>query len=131
MTNRYGVRSRLAGIERIAISSMEAFTKGFSDIDWMGEEILLKSRKLIEQGANSVVIGSAGLSTIASAAKISKVPEYDAPIFDCLSLGLKMAELRVDLHKKLGVPSISRAGAHKLLREKDIVRVRKLFGLEE
>ncbi len=94
----------------------------------MGKEILEKSKKLNEAGANSIVIGSAGLSTIASAAQISKVPEYDAPIFDCLSIGLKMTELRVDLHKKLGIPAVSRAGAHELLQEKDILRVRGLFG---
>ena len=130
MTVRYGVRSRLSGIARISIPSIEAFTKGFSDIDWMGKELLEKAKKLVAEGANSVVIGSAGLSTIASAAKISKVPECDAPIFDCLSVGLKMTELRVDLQKKLGTPAISRAGAHELLKEKDILRVRKLFGLD-
>jgi len=128
MTIGYGIRGRLSGIERISISSMEAFTKGFSDLDWMGKEIIEKSKKLIEAGANSIVIGSAGLSTIASAAQISKVPEYDAPIFDCLSIGLKMTELRIDLHKKLGIPAVSRAGAHELLKEKDVLRVRGLFG---
>jgi len=128
LTVRYGVRGRLSGIERISIPSMEAFTKGFADLDWMGKEILDKSKRLIEEGANSVVIGSAGLSTITAAAKIVKVPEYDAPIFDCLSIGLKMTELRVDLHQKLGMPPVSRAGSHEMLREKDILRVRGLFG---
>ena len=127
MTVRYGVRSRLSGVERISIPSMEAFTRGFADTDWMGEEILEKSRKLIDEGANSVVIGSAGLSTIASAAGLFKVPDYEAPIFDCLSVGFKMTELRVDLQQKMGTPAISRAGAHERLREKDILRVRKLF----
>jgi allantoin racemase len=129
MTVRYGVRSRLSGIERISIPSKEAFTKGFLEVNWMGKEIIEKSKKLVEAGANSVVIGSAGLSTIASAAQVSKVPDYDAPIFDCLSVGLKMTELRVDLHKKFNIPAISRAGAHELLEEKDVLRVRTLFGL--
>lgn len=127
---RYGVHNRMSGIQRISIPSSEAFTKGFQDLNWMGEELIEKSKKLIENGANSIVIGSAGLSTIASAAGICKVPDCDAPIFDCLTVGLKMAELRADLHKKLGMPPVSRVGAHELLREKDILRVRKLFGLD-
>jgi len=130
LTVRYGIHGRLAGIENISVPSKEAFTRGFLEIDWMRQEIEEKSKKLIEAGANSIVIGSAGLSTIASAANLSKVTEYDAPIFDCLSVGLKMLELRVDLHKKRDVPTISRAGAHELLPEKDILRIRTLFGFE-
>ena len=129
MTVRYGVHSRLAGVERITIPSSEAFTKGFLDLDWMGKELISTSKRLIDRGANSIVIGSAGLSTIASAAGICKVPDLNVPIFDCLSAGLKMAELRVDLQKKLGMPPVSRVGSHELLPEKDIVRVRKLFAL--
>jgi allantoin racemase len=131
MTVRYGVHSRLTGVECISIPSMEAFTKGFLEVDWVAREIIEKSKKLIEAGANSIVIGSAGLSTITSAAQVSKVPEYETPIFDCLSIGLKMTELRVDLHQKMGIPAISRAGAHELLKEKDVLRVRTLFGLEK
>jgi allantoin racemase len=129
MTLRYGIRGRLSGIERISIPSSEAFTRGFLELDWIGAEILEKSKKLVETGANSIVIGSAGLSTMASAARISKVPEYEAPIFDCLSVGLKMTELRVDLQKKAAIPPISRAGAHERLKDKDVARVRKLFNL--
>ena len=130
LTVRYGLHSRLSGIERISIPSSDAFTKGFGDLPWIGKELIEKSKKLIEGGANSIVIGSAGLSTMASAAGICKVPDCDAPIFDCLSTGLKMAELRADLHKKLGMPPVSRVGAHELLRPKDISRVRTLFGQE-
>ena len=78
MTVRYGIRGRLSGVERISIPSAEAFTQGFLDLDRMGKEILDKSKKLVEGGANSIVIGSAGLSTMASAAGISMVPGYDA-----------------------------------------------------
>ena len=130
LTVRYGLKNRLSGVERISIPSSDAFTKGFLDLPWIGKELIAKSQKLIDGGANAIVIGSAGLSTMASAAGICKVPDCDAPIFDCLSAGLKMAELRADLHKKLGMPPVSRVGAHELLRPKDISRVRGLFGQE-
>jgi allantoin racemase len=130
MTVRYGLHSRLSGVERISIPSLEAFTKGFNDLPRMREELIAQSKKLIEAGANSIVIGSAGLSTMASAADLCKVPGSDAPIFDCLSAGLKMAEIRADLHQKLGMPPISRIGSHEMLREKDILRVRALFNMK-
>ncbi len=129
MTVRYGIHSRLAGVQRISIPSTEAFTKGFMDKEWMGKELKEKARMLIEAGANSVVIGSAGLSTIAASAGITRLEEYDAPIFDCLSVGLKTLETRVDLVKKLKFPPVSRVGAHELIKEEDILRVNKLFGL--
>jgi len=130
MTVRYGVHSRLSGVQKISIPSLEAFTKGFQDLPRMKAELTAQAKVLIDGGANSVVIGSAGLSTMASAAGLSKVPDCDAPIFDCLSIGLKMAELRVDLHRKLGMPPVSRAGQHEMLPEKDVNRVRALFGLK-
>ena len=131
LTVRHGLHSRLSGIERISIPSKEAFTKGFLDPEWVGKEIREKSRKLVENGANSVVIGSAGMSTMASVINLSTVAEYDAPIFDCLSVGLKMLELRVDLQKRLGIPPVSRTGTHELIQKEDVIRLRTLFGLEK
>jgi len=129
LTVRYGIHSRLAGVQRISVPSSEAFTKGFADKEWMGKEIKAKAKMLIEAGANSVVIGSAGLSTIAASAGITRPDDYDAPIFDCLSVGLKMLEMRVDMVKHLDIPSISRVGSHEPVKEEDIVRVNKLFGM--
>ena len=129
LTIRYGIHSRLAGVQRISIPSSEAFTKGFQDKEWMGQEIKEKSKMLIEAGANSVVIGSAGLSTIAASAGITRLEGYDAPIFDCLSAGLKMLELRVDMSKLLNIPPVSRVGIHELVKDEDVARVNKLFGM--
>lgn len=130
LTVRYGIHSRLAAVQRISIPSSEAFTRGFADREWMSRELSEKAGMLIEAGANSVVIGSAGLSTIAASAGITRLEKYDAPIFDCLSAGLKMLELRVDLVNKLKMPPVSRVGLHELVKEDDIVRVNKLFSIE-
>jgi len=129
LTVRYGIHGRLAGVQRISIPSTEAFSKGFADKEWMCIELKEKSKMLIEAGANSVVIGSAGLSTIAASAGLTRLEEYDAPIFDCLSAGLKMLELRVELGQRLNIPPVSRVGSHELVKEEDVVRVNKLFGL--
>lgn len=130
MVAAYGLSSRLAGVRRIATPSSEAFTKGFTQPQEMAREIAANAKVLVEAGANSIVIGSAGMSVMATAAGLARVPEYDAPIFDCLTVGLKTAELRSDLQRKLGVPEVSRTGWGARLAPPDAGRLRKLFALE-
>jgi len=51
------------------------------------------------------------------------------PLLDCVSVAIKTAEAVVDLRKRLGLPAISRAGLYRIPREKDIKRVRAIFGM--
>ncbi|MFZ2158011.1 MAG: hypothetical protein WAV72_18070, partial [Bradyrhizobium sp.] len=95
----------------------------------IAQEIAANARALVDAGANSVVIGSAGLSVMASAAGLAKVPDLEVPIFDCLSVGFKTAELRSQLQRKMGVPSHSAIGWGERLPEADVARLRKLFEL--
>jgi allantoin racemase len=124
-----GLSSRLAGVRPIQTPSAVAFTEGFSKPAVIAEEIAANARALVEAGANSVVIGSAGLSVMASAAGLASVPGLDAPIFDCLSVGFKTAELRAQLQVRMGVPPCSRVGWGERLAEADLGRLRKLFDL--
>ena len=50
---------------------------------------------------------------------------------DLVSVGLKVAEVMVELKDSLGLPSASGVVIYARLREKDIRRVRPLFGLAE
>lgn len=129
MTSAYGLAGRLAGVGRIAIPSQQAFTTGFADPKPVAREIERTARDLVERGANAIVIGSAGLSVMASAAGLTRVPGNDAPIFDCLTVGLKVAELRADLTRKFGIPEVSRVGYSERLAPKDVDRLTNLFGL--
>lgn len=129
MANGHGLGGRLAGVARISIPSQDAFTKGFTDPVPVAAEIERVSRDLAERGANAIVIGSAGLSVIASAAGMVQVSGTGVPIFDCLSVGLKFAELRADLTHKFGVPETSRVGYTERLAAKDVDRLATLFGL--
>jgi allantoin racemase len=129
MVSAYGLSSRFAGVRRIATPSSEAFTKGFTQPQEMAREIAANAKALVEAGANSIVIGSAGMSVMATAAGLSRVPEYGAPIFDCLTVGLKTAELRSDLQRKLAIPETSRVGWGERLMPPDLGRLRKLFAL--
>lgn len=124
-----GLAGRLAGVERIGVPSKEAFTTGFANPAPVREAILVAARRLIEAGANAIVLGSAGLSVIASATDLSAVPEFGVPIFDALSAGLKMTEVRIDLHKALALPSASRIGMFERLDVADRGRIARLFEL--
>lgn len=129
MTHAYGLSGRLAGVARISIPSKEAFTTGFVTPHVVASEIEAQARSLATQGANAIVIGSAGLSVIASSVGLAEVSGEGVPIFDCLTVGLKTTELRVDLSKKLGIPQSSRLGYFQRLSTKDVDRLRALFGL--
>lgn len=127
MVANYGLSSRFAGVRRIQTLSADAFTKGFSQPEEMAKEIHANAKALVEAGANSIVIGSAGLSVMATSAGLSVVAEYGAPIFDCLSVGLKTAELKAELHRKLRIPEYSRTGWGERIAAGDVGRLRKLF----
>lgn len=127
MVNSYGLGTRLAGVGRINIPSMEAFTVGFENPEIVAKAVAETSSELVEQGADVIVIGSAGLSVMSSAAGLTHTPNSGAPIFDCLTVGLKMTELRVDLTRKFGLPETSRVGYGERMAEKDVARLVRLF----
>ncbi len=124
-----GLSGRLAGVEKIDIPSSLAFTKGFEEMGPVRDSILAAARRLVERGAQSIVIGSAGLSVMSSATGLSQVPEVGVPIFDTMSVGFKMAELRADLQKSLGAPPISRTGVFERVSDDDRGRIARLFSL--
>ncbi len=129
MANAYGLGSRLAGVKRIKIPSMEAFTVGFEKPEVVAKAVAETASELVEDGAGAIVIGSAGLSVMSSAAGLTQTPDTSVPIFDCLTVGLKMTELRVDLTKKFGLPEAGRAGFGERLSDKDTSRLTSLFGM--
>ncbi len=104
LVQNYGLSDRLVSIRRIDIDSMSAFTSGFLEPEPVAAEIHAKAKLAVEDGADSVVIASAGRSTIATMCGLAEVEGAAAPIFDCLTVGVKRAELRASLRIGLGVP---------------------------
>ena len=131
MVDAYGVSGRFVGTRRLDTPTPVIFTKGFEDPEVVGKEIAAKALELVEQeGAESVIMGSAGLSTFASRCGINKVDHYEVPVFDCMCVGLKMAELRADLQQRMGIPPVGRSGWYGKFSTKDRERVDALFGWE-
>lgn len=128
IANSCGLGSRLAAVRRIKIPSMEAFTVGFQNPQIVAKAVEETSAELVEDGADAIVIGSAGLSVMSSAAGLTRTAS-GAPIFDCLTVGLKMTELRVDMTKKFGLPESGRVGWGEPMSAKDTGRLASLFGM--
>ncbi|GAA4641997.1 aspartate/glutamate racemase family protein [Gordonia humi] len=124
-----GLIDRCVGVQPISIPSAEAFTEGFANPDRVVAEIDKQARALVDRGASAICIGSAGLSTIASAGGLKKLSGLDVPVFDTLVVGLKTLEMRVDLSRRFGLPPTARSGYTTRLPDADIDRVRELFGL--
>lgn len=129
MVDMAGLTSRLAGVESIDIPSPVAFTEGFTNPAPVRDAIVRAAQKLVSRGANVIVLGSAGLSVMASNTGLAEVPEMGVPILDTISVGLKFAEMRVDLTENLNVPVISRLGMFEKMDEKNRRRLAKLFDL--
>lgn len=122
-----GMAGRCSGVRSIETSSKDAFTKGFVDPAFVAADIEAQARKLVEQGANSVIVASAGLSTIAAVSGLTEVRGLGAPVFDVLRVGLKTLEMRVDLMKKAGFLPASRVGFTEYFPANDTARVKALF----
>jgi len=127
----YGLQDRLIPnpIAVLSMPTFDVFTKGFGTPEAVVDDILDKATICVARGAEVVVVQSTGLGTFLSRFGISKLEGTGTPILCQLSVGLKMAEFRVELNRVLGMPSVSRARMYAKPSEQDIARVRKLFGL--
>lgn len=126
-----GLNDRFVGLAQIDIPSKLAFTRGFvEDRDIVMGQVAAKAEELVAAGAEAIVIGSAGLSVMATTSGLAAIgPEGQrAPIFDCLTVGLKTAELKADLQRRLGVPSTSGAGYGAPFGAEQRLRVDRLYG---
>ncbi|MCR6030085.1 hydantoin racemase [Nocardioides sp. zg-579] len=128
LVQQYGMHQRYAGMRKLETPTSWIFTEGFKQPDVVKADIQARARELADDGAESVIIVSAGLSTFATHTGLNRVDEPEIPIFDVLSVGLKFAEMRAELQKNLGLPPVSRAGWYGHFDERNYSRVNKLFG---
>jgi len=117
-------------VRTISMANRDVFTKGFQEPYLIVSDILDKARGCVADGAEVVIVGCAGLAPHCTMSGVTMVDENGAQLLDCVVIGLKAAEAIVDLKDRLGWPAISRAGIYAMPREKDIKRVRGMFGLK-
>jgi len=105
----------------------DTWTKSFADPHFAANGVIEKSRELVAQGADVIVVGCCGIGPFCSAAGLHKI-EVDGrniPILDAQMIAVKTAEMAVDIKKGTGLPftSLPRPAAE------DMKRVRDIFGL--
>lgn len=117
-------------VRGISTPTIDVFTKGLQEPQMVASDIKERAKECVNDGADVVVIGCNGLAPFCTVSGLNKLEEGEVPIVDCVAVGLKTAEMIVDLKNKLGLPFISRARFYALPREKDLKRVRATFGIE-
>jgi allantoin racemase len=131
LVNAAGLTGRYAGQRTLHTPTSVIFTKGFEEPAMVIDDLRARVREMVTDGADSVLVGSAGLSTFCSFfrfAGLSGADEPEVPVFDVITVGLKFAELRAELHQQVGVPPVSRAGWYARYPFSDHVRVNRQFG---
>jgi allantoin racemase len=123
-----GLRDRYVGLRRLHTPTKVVFTEGFENPALVREDMEQRARELVDDGADAIVIGSAGLSTFATHFGWAKLDDPEVPVFDVLAVGLKFAEMRAQLQQQLGIPPVSRAGWHEAFDRTNRERVNRLFG---
>jgi Asp/Glu/hydantoin racemase len=124
----YGFSTRYGGQRQLETPTAAIFTEGFDNPDLVRADIEARAQEFAQMGVEAILIGSAGLSTFATHTGISKTKDPVMPVFDVISVGLKVAELRAELQAKLGVPAVSRAGWFSEFDTRNRERVDALFG---
>ena len=129
----HGMESRAIPnpIRHIQTSSYDVFTKGIAEPALIATDILERSKECAADGADVVIIGCNGLGPLSTLSNLVRVEEGSIPILDCISVGLKMAEVINEISSSLGIPYTSRRGINALPDKKNLNRVRKNFGLRE
>lgn len=125
-----GFDARYAGMRTLHTPTARVFTEGFERPSIVEVDLRARCDEVAADGADAVLLGSAGLSTFGSRFGLAATSDPEVPVFDVLSVGLKFAELRAELREQLGVPAVSRAGWHELFGADDRERVNRLFGRE-
>lgn len=127
MVHAYGMAGRFVGIRQLHTPTAEVFTVGFENPDPVIADMKARGRELVADGAEVILIGTAGVGTFATYFGFSNVGDPDVPVFDMTAIGVKFAELRAEVTQRLNVPPVSRAGWFAEFGPRDQERVHKLF----
>ncbi|RLC92575.1 MAG: hypothetical protein DRI39_08110 [Chloroflexi bacterium] len=89
------------------------------------------AEECVADGADVIVLGCAGTSLLCSMVGFNQisVSGQTVPILDCVMVGMKTAEMAVDIKNGAGLPIPSRARNYVLPSRDDWTRVRSAFGL--
>lgn len=129
--DRWGFDSQLISVRPVRLVSPETYDKVMtssqppaSDIQKLKDESIKVARGCIQDGAEVVIPGCAGLGPFLATEGILEID--GAVILDPLTCAIKMAEDLIDIRKS-GV-NVSRRSTYRQLPKEDWVKERKNFG---
>jgi allantoin racemase len=109
------------------IPSIQWMKNATTDLENIASEMENSAYIGVQNGADVIVLGCAGLGPLASLAGLKMVKDTEVPILDPVTIGIKTAEFQVRLVKSLGLPPVSRGGKYKKPRVKDQERIKQIF----
>jgi len=125
----HGLEDRVIadGVRYDVHAFVDTWEKGMQNPEFAAEGVVEGGKQMVSDGADVVVVLCCGIGPFCTAAGLSKF-EVDGryiPVLDAPLIGVKTAEMAVDLVKGIGLPFTSAA----LPSRDDLERVRPLFGL--
>jgi Asp/Glu/hydantoin racemase len=126
---RYGLEGRVIpnGVRFDVHDFADTWEKGLVDPKFAADGVKEGAQKLVDDGADVIVVLCCGIGPFCTAAGLSKVRigDRDIPVLDAMTISVKIAEMAVDLKIGLDLPFTSMA----LPSGEDMARVRAEFGL--
>lgn len=127
LVERYRMTDRVINrkpVRSLTLSSPEIMNCLYGNYSPIIENVQQIARGCIEDGAETIIIGCGFISPMLSTSGIRHVE--DVPVIDPILVGIKVAEMLVDLHKA-GIPIISRRGLYLAPPQGDIEKVLELI----
>ncbi len=126
-----GLQERTAPnpVRGISMSMADLYGKGMKNPKLIADAVMEKARELVADGAEVIIVGNTAMSPPCTVSGLTKLGDA-VPILDCVSVGIKAAEMIVDLRSKFDLPAVSRAGIYGMADRKTVDKVRARFGLK-
>lgn len=130
---QHGLEERLIpnGIRFDKEPFTEAFNKWLGNPQLCADAVAELAEGCVKDGADSIILGCAASSMFCSMVGFNKltVNGETVPIIDAVMVGMKMAEMAVDIKKAVGLPIPARTKNYVLPSKEDWARVRSAFDL--
>jgi allantoin racemase len=113
----------------LEMTSREWMTVGMKDHEIVIEPVEKAAKIGISRGADVIIVGCGGLGPLCSLVGLKEVTGTNVPVLDPVTIGIKTAESRVRIIRKLQLPAVSRGGKYKKPRDKDFKRIIGIFNI--
>ena len=122
LIERYGMKDRMASVRYIDIIANKLYPE-VTKPEIVRDKTLAAMRQCLDDGAEVILPGCTILGAVMTQFFAEEAKEVPVPIIDPMVVGYKTTEMMVDM-KKLGFPTISRAGLWKKQPREEFERLR-------